>query len=256
MEVLKLLAHRLWHKDFSSWAKALATWYWFYPSPVILVDTAVSTLRTLTAVVPYPIERVNMFHQWNTECQLRKTIVTRFHISVLYCVFHIHSKEANSVVPFFCRCHLTGALATACGDDAIRVFEEEPLSDPQQPTFTLTAHMARAHSQDVNCVAWNPKEPGLLASCSDDGEMAFWKYQHLEAYWRVPAFSMPHTWQLCTPHPPPPVSSTDNSATFRDSKLGQSMGKYEDWSCQACSEWFLLSPKIFLRNHALGTDCL
>uniref|UniRef100_A0A8C3ID54 Probable cytosolic iron-sulfur protein assembly protein CIAO1 n=1 Tax=Chrysemys picta bellii TaxID=8478 RepID=A0A8C3ID54_CHRPI len=77
-------------------------------------------------------------------------------------------------------CRLTGALATACGDDAIRIFEEEPLSSPQQPTFALTAHMPRAHSQDVNCVAWNPKEPGLLASCSDDGEMAFWKYQRPE----------------------------------------------------------------------------
>ncbi|XP_057636245.1 probable cytosolic iron-sulfur protein assembly protein CIAO1 [Chionomys nivalis] len=73
-------------------------------------------------------------------------------------------------------CQLTGALATACGDDAIRVFEEDPGSDPQQPTFSLTAHMRQAHSQDVNCVAWNPKEPGLLASCSDDGEVAFWEY--------------------------------------------------------------------------------
>lgn len=86
--------------------------------------------------------------------------------------------------PILCRCHLTGALATACGDDAIRVFEEEPLSDPHQPTFSLTAHMAQAHSQDVNCVAWNPKVPGLLASCSDDGEMAFWKYQRPELCWR------------------------------------------------------------------------
>lgn len=74
------------------------------------------------------------------------------------------------------RCQLTGALATACGDDAIRVFEEDPSSDPQQPTFSLTAHLRQAHSQDVNCVTWNPKEPGLLASCSDDGEVAFWKY--------------------------------------------------------------------------------
>lgn len=78
------------------------------------------------------------------------------------------------------RCQLTGALATACGDDAIRVFEEDPSSDPQQPTFSLTAHLPQAHSQDVNCVAWNPKEPGLLASCSDDGEVAFWKYQRPE----------------------------------------------------------------------------
>ncbi|KAF4016073.1 hypothetical protein G4228_007578 [Cervus hanglu yarkandensis] len=77
-------------------------------------------------------------------------------------------------------CQLTGALATACGDDAIRVFEEDPGSDPQQPTFSLTAHVPQAHSQDVNCVAWNPKERGLLASCSDDGELAFWKYQPSE----------------------------------------------------------------------------
>ncbi|KAM7080692.1 putative cytosolic iron-sulfur protein assembly protein CIAO1 isoform 2-T2 [Ciconia maguari] len=77
-------------------------------------------------------------------------------------------------------CRLTGALATACGDDAIRVFEESASSDPRQPTFSLAAHVPRAHSQDVNCVAWNPKEPGLLASCSDDGEIAFWKYQRPE----------------------------------------------------------------------------
>uniref|UniRef100_A0A8C9BPJ2 Probable cytosolic iron-sulfur protein assembly protein CIAO1 n=1 Tax=Phocoena sinus TaxID=42100 RepID=A0A8C9BPJ2_PHOSS len=77
-------------------------------------------------------------------------------------------------------CQLTGALATACGDDAIRVFEEDPGSDLQQPTFSVTAHVPQAHSQDVNCVAWNPKERGLLASCSDDGELAFWKYQPSE----------------------------------------------------------------------------
>ncbi|KAM4037875.1 putative cytosolic iron-sulfur protein assembly protein CIAO1 [Anomaloglossus baeobatrachus] len=76
--------------------------------------------------------------------------------------------------------HLTGAIATACGDDAIRIFEEDSDSDAGQPTFSLTAHMPRAHSQDVNCVAWHPKEPGFLASCSDDGEMAFWQYQRPE----------------------------------------------------------------------------
>uniref|UniRef100_A0A8C5MGW2 Probable cytosolic iron-sulfur protein assembly protein CIAO1 n=1 Tax=Leptobrachium leishanense TaxID=445787 RepID=A0A8C5MGW2_9ANUR len=75
---------------------------------------------------------------------------------------------------------LSNALATACGDDAIRVFEEDAGSDPMQPTISLTAHMPRAHTQDVNCVAWHPKEAGLLASCSDDGEMAFWQYQRLD----------------------------------------------------------------------------
>ncbi|XP_007905631.1 probable cytosolic iron-sulfur protein assembly protein ciao1 [Callorhinchus milii] len=74
-------------------------------------------------------------------------------------------------------CPNTGAIATACGDDAIRVFEEDPNSDPHQPTFSLVAHVPKAHAQDVNCVAWNPKQPGLLASCSDDGDIAIWRYE-------------------------------------------------------------------------------
>lgn len=75
------------------------------------------------------------------------------------------------------RCRLTGALATACGDDGVRVFKEEAASDPEQPLFYVSAHVPKAHSQDVNCVAWNPKEKGLLATCSDDGEIAIWNYQ-------------------------------------------------------------------------------
>uniref|UniRef100_A0AAY4EQQ5 Probable cytosolic iron-sulfur protein assembly protein CIAO1 n=1 Tax=Denticeps clupeoides TaxID=299321 RepID=A0AAY4EQQ5_9TELE len=74
-------------------------------------------------------------------------------------------------------CRLTGAMVTACGDDGIRVFKEEVTSDPDQPLFSMSVHVAKAHSQDVNCVAWNPKEPGLLASCSDDGEIAIWSYK-------------------------------------------------------------------------------
>ncbi|MGH0145367.1 UNVERIFIED_CONTAM: hypothetical protein FKN15_032149 [Acipenser sinensis] len=74
-------------------------------------------------------------------------------------------------------CHLSGAMATACGDDAIRVFEEDTTSDPHQPTFSLAAHIPKAHDQDVNCVSWNPKEMGLLASCSDDGDIGIWSYQ-------------------------------------------------------------------------------
>lgn len=75
------------------------------------------------------------------------------------------------------RCGLTGALATACGDDAVRVFKEEDTGDPDQPVFSMAAQVTKAHSQDVNCVTWNPKEAGLLASCSDDGEIAIWQLQ-------------------------------------------------------------------------------
>lgn len=74
-------------------------------------------------------------------------------------------------------CRLTGSLATACGDDGVRVFKEDDGADPDQPVFSLSAHVAKAHSQDVNCVKWHPAEPGLLASCSDNGEIAVWRYQ-------------------------------------------------------------------------------
>ncbi|KAL2091903.1 hypothetical protein ACEWY4_011701 [Coilia grayii] len=74
-------------------------------------------------------------------------------------------------------CGLTGALATACGDDGVRVFKEDVTSDPEEPIFSMSAHVPKAHSQDVNCVAWSPKEAGLLASCSDDGDICLWSYK-------------------------------------------------------------------------------
>lgn len=72
-------------------------------------------------------------------------------------------------------CPNTGLIATACGDDAIRIFKEDDNCDPNAPTFSLIITVEKAHSQDVNCVAWNPKVPGLLASCSDDAEIKLWK---------------------------------------------------------------------------------
>lgn len=74
-------------------------------------------------------------------------------------------------------CHLTGLIATACGDDCIRIFKEDVNTDPNAPNFSLLTSVERAHSQDVNCVAWNPITAGILASCSDDGEIKIWKMQ-------------------------------------------------------------------------------
>ena len=74
-------------------------------------------------------------------------------------------------------CHQTGLIATACADDAIRVFGEEPDSDPHAPNFQLLVTVPRAHDQDVNSVAWNPSVPGLLASCSDDMSVKLWQYK-------------------------------------------------------------------------------
>uniref|UniRef100_UPI00358ED739 probable cytosolic iron-sulfur protein assembly protein CIAO1 n=1 Tax=Myxine glutinosa TaxID=7769 RepID=UPI00358ED739 len=73
-------------------------------------------------------------------------------------------------------CPLTGALATACGDDAIHVFEEDLDSKPDSTSFSLSVVESRAHTQDVNSVAWNSKRPGLLASAGDDGDVILWQY--------------------------------------------------------------------------------
>ncbi|XP_065155314.1 probable cytosolic iron-sulfur protein assembly protein Ciao1 isoform X1 [Atheta coriaria] len=72
-------------------------------------------------------------------------------------------------------CKVTGLIATACGDDVVRIFKEDEGSDSNAPTFSLVSDNERAHSEDVNCVAWHP-EGHVLLSCSDDGDIKVWKY--------------------------------------------------------------------------------
>lgn len=73
-------------------------------------------------------------------------------------------------------CATTGLIATGCGDDIIRVFKEADDSEPNAPTFDLVHTQLNAHSQDVNCVNWNPLGNGELVSCSDNGEIKVWKF--------------------------------------------------------------------------------
>lgn len=70
-----------------------------------------------------------------------------------------------------------GLIATACGDDMIRIFKESDGSEQNQPTFELLLSIHRAHSQDVNTVDWCPHTAGLLLSTSDDGEVKVWKFE-------------------------------------------------------------------------------
>ncbi|XP_055913725.1 probable cytosolic iron-sulfur protein assembly protein Ciao1 [Eupeodes corollae] len=73
-------------------------------------------------------------------------------------------------------CHKTGLIATACGDDSIRIFKEDEGSSKNEPNFSLVTAVDKAHLQDVNCVKWNPAVPGQLMSCSDDGNIKIWNF--------------------------------------------------------------------------------
>lgn len=70
----------------------------------------------------------------------------------------------------------TDLIATACGDDVIRIFKESNGSDKNQPNFELLLMEHQAHTQDVNTVTWCPHTAGLLLSTSDDGNVKLWKF--------------------------------------------------------------------------------
>jgi WD40 repeat protein len=79
-------------------------------------------------------------------------------------------------------CHETGLIASAGGDDTVCVFREDLASEAGDPgnkkaNFSLVSKQEMAHSNDVNSVHWNPKVPGLLASCGDDGLVKLWTFK-------------------------------------------------------------------------------
>lgn len=76
---------------------------------------------------------------------------------------------------------LNNLIATACSDNSIHIFKEND-SDPtgNSPAFSLLHHQANAHTQDCNCIDWNPTQNGLLASCSDDGSIKLWLFNEYE----------------------------------------------------------------------------
>lgn len=70
-----------------------------------------------------------------------------------------------------------GALVATCGaDDRIVVQQAKSSSDGSAADALPVSHLfVRAHTADVNCVRWNPKRPGLLASAGDDGMVRIWQ---------------------------------------------------------------------------------
>lgn len=67
-------------------------------------------------------------------------------------------------------------IASAGGDNSICVYREaDNNADQLQANFEMVCKQANAHEQDVNAVSWNPQDPLLLASCSDDESIKIWR---------------------------------------------------------------------------------
>ncbi|XP_044753126.1 probable cytosolic iron-sulfur protein assembly protein Ciao1 [Coccinella septempunctata] len=71
----------------------------------------------------------------------------------------------------------TGLIATASGDDGLRIFREETGLGTDKNVYKLIAENRQAHSQDLNSVAWNPIDPSVLVTASDDGEIKVWHFE-------------------------------------------------------------------------------
>jgi WD40 repeat protein len=46
---------------------------------------------------------------------------------------------------------------------------------PSSSSWCLVAEAEGAHTADVNCVAWHPRDDTLLASAADDGLVKLWR---------------------------------------------------------------------------------
>jgi WD40 repeat protein len=73
--------------------------------------------------------------------------------------------------------HADGLIATACGDNNIRIFQENKTTiDGEKNTFEPICTV-KAHGADVNRVVWNPIVPNLLLSAGDDGYVNVWGWK-------------------------------------------------------------------------------
>ncbi|KAI3634716.1 hypothetical protein MIR68_007097 [Amoeboaphelidium protococcarum] len=59
------------------------------------------------------------------------------------------------------------------GDDAINLYKIAA----DQGNLELFSSIPNAHSSDINCVKWHPKDP-IFSTCSDDGSIKLWKLQN------------------------------------------------------------------------------
>ncbi|KFM81569.1 putative cytosolic iron-sulfur protein assembly protein CIAO1, partial [Stegodyphus mimosarum] len=138
----------VWSADFNNGGNMLAS---------CSADTTVKIWREYLPGNPEGVPTTNHDPMWKCVCTL-----SGYHERPIYDISW---------------CSVTNLLATACGDNCIRIFHEDRDSDPHAPLMNLYATAKDAYDQDVNAVDWNPKIPGLLASCSDDYDVKLWQVE-------------------------------------------------------------------------------
>lgn len=84
----------------------------------------------------------------------------------------IHWHENSPIYSAHFEPHGKGRLATAGGDNMVRIWQLETRSDSQLPSVTYLSTLAR-HSNAVNVVRFSPKGEHL-ASAGDDGNVLLW----------------------------------------------------------------------------------
>jgi len=69
-------------------------------------------------------------------------------------------------------------IVTGGADNKIICYEVSKASlldkESNNFSFNILTSKASAHENDVNCLSFHPKNPLLLASCSDDGFVKLW----------------------------------------------------------------------------------
>lgn len=72
-------------------------------------------------------------------------------------------------------CGQCDIIVSASGDNSL-VFYKESTEPSDEGNFICINRITDAHRCDINSVAWNPTEKGLLASGGDDNSIKIWKY--------------------------------------------------------------------------------
>lgn len=74
-------------------------------------------------------------------------------------------------------CRSSDTLVSASGDNALAFYaRSKENSSGQEDIFSCVDKFGQSHSCDINSVAWNQNQPGLLASAGDDCIIKLWKY--------------------------------------------------------------------------------